>query len=100
MRALANELEANLWLELDTPRHARPALEAAYRLYAAWGATTKLRRLEQRHPSWFRGTSSGATSLAFGAGVQTTTSMAHALDADSIVKATQSISKEVEPQKL
>ena len=74
-------------------------MEAAHRLYAAWGATAKLRRLEQKHPSWLRA-GTRDTPLAFGAGTQTTTSMASSLDAGSIVKATQSISKEVEPQKL
>jgi predicted ATPase/HPt (histidine-containing phosphotransfer) domain-containing protein/PAS domain-containing protein len=100
MRALVNELEAKLWLGLGDARHARPAFEAAYRLYAAWGATRKLRRLELLQPGWVRSATSRDVPLVLSAATLTTSSTTSALDADSIVKATQSISKEVEPQKL
>lgn len=100
MRALVNEIEARLWFELDNPRHARPLIEAAYRLYAAWGATLKLRRMEKKYPLWFRNGSSSDAPLGFPARTQTTTSRTSALDTSSILKATQSLSREVEPQKL
>ena len=96
LRALTNELEAELWLDLGDARHARPALEAAYRLYAEWGATQKLRLLERRHPAWFA--AGTARDSAHGnAGLR---AQGDALDASSIVKATQSISSEVETRKL
>ncbi|HET7541059.1 MAG TPA: AAA family ATPase [Polyangiaceae bacterium] len=100
MRALINELEANFWLELDDPRHARPAFEAAYRLYAAWGATAKLRWMERKQPMWLRNGGLQDVPLVFATGTHTTSSRTSTLDASSILKATQSISKEVEPQKL
>ncbi len=100
MRGLVNEREANLWLELGDERHARVAYEAAYRLYAAWGATAKLRRMELEHPSWVRVGAAREGSVTASSSTQTTTAIAGALDAGSILKATQSISKEVETQKL
>jgi len=100
MRALVNELEARLWFELDNPRHARPLIESAYRLYAAWGATLKLRRMEKKYPLWFRNGGASDAPLGFSASTHTTTSRTSALDTSSILKATQSLSREVEPQKL
>lgn len=99
-RGLSLEREAELWLSLDEQRHARTCLEAAYRLYDGWGATAKLEQLEQKYPAWL---ASGLPSellqvganAAHGAG-----SGRGALDAASILKATQSISSEVHPQRL
>lgn len=97
-KALISELEAEMWLSRGDARHARPALEEAYRLYGNWGATTKLWRLERQHP-WLKA-SLGRERAGTPTGFATTTTTSSDLDAGSILKATQAISKEVETQKL
>lgn len=98
-RALANELEAELWLGRGDARRAKPALEEAYRLYAEWGATAKLRQLEHRH-GWLKGNATHDEASLLRSGTTTTTTTSNNLDTASILKATQAISKEVETQKL
>lgn len=99
-RGLSLEREAELWLSLDEQRHARTCLEAAYRLYDGWGAAAKLERLERKYPAWL---ASGLPSDLLQAGANAARGAGGgrgALDAASILKATQSISSEVHAQKL
>ncbi|HYP76860.1 MAG TPA: AAA family ATPase [Polyangiaceae bacterium] len=99
-RALTLEREAELWLDLNETRHARTCIEAAYRLYEGWGATAKLEILERKYPAWL---ASGLPSDLLQRNSDQPPSAGHrrgALDAASILKATQSISSEVHPHKL
>lgn len=100
LRALTHELEAELWLSRGDARRARPALEEAHRLYTVWGATAKTRQLE-RNNAWLKLARTRDESLPNWASRSTTTTTSSSgLDAESILKATQAISKEVETKRL
>jgi predicted ATPase/GAF domain-containing protein/HPt (histidine-containing phosphotransfer) domain-containing protein len=101
LRALANELVAEYWLDKSQRKIAKTYLEEAYYLYERWGAVAKLRELERRFPDWL------ATGPRPPAVTRTTThshshsaDRASSLDVDSMAKATRAISSEVKPDKL
>ncbi len=97
-RALTHELEAESWLDRGDGRRAKPALEEAHRLYGVWGASAKVRQLERRHP-WLKAATARDEAM-LRSGTMTATTTSNDLDAGSILKATQAISKEVETHKL
>ena len=90
LRALVHEREGELWLELGNERYARSALEASYRLYADWGALAKLRQLETKYPTYLDAGSLRSAPQARTISHSTTSSnVAGALDASSILKSTK-----------
>jgi predicted ATPase/serine phosphatase RsbU (regulator of sigma subunit) len=101
--ALANELAAEFYLSLDNGRVAAGYLGDAYQLYGRWGATAKLRQLEQAHaqlraPSPAGRVSGGAhDTLRLGT---SDSSQGPALDLGTVIKASQAISSEVQLDKL
>jgi predicted ATPase/GAF domain-containing protein len=95
LRALVHEHQAELWLSLDEPLHARTCLETAYRLYADWGATAKLELLSRQYPAMLADVIGGDSGVAH-AGL----AVGHGFDAASVLKATQSIFVEVESERL
>ncbi|HXX67479.1 MAG TPA: AAA family ATPase [Polyangiaceae bacterium] len=98
LRALILELHADFWTDRKHPHVARSFVQEAYYLYQRWGAQTKLRQLERRHP-WLAGSLSAASSLTLAHG-ETKLVVAGALDLASIVKATQAVSGEMKPDRL
>ncbi|KYF84365.1 hypothetical protein BE20_42940 [Sorangium cellulosum] len=95
LRALVHEHQAEMWLSLDEPLHARTCLEAAYRLYNDWGATAKLESLAREHPALLADAVLGEIATPRGAAAA-----GLGFDGASLLKATQSIFVEVEPERL
>jgi predicted ATPase/GAF domain-containing protein/HPt (histidine-containing phosphotransfer) domain-containing protein len=94
LRALIHEHQAELWLSLDDPLHARTCLETAYRLYADWGAAAKLELLARKYPAMLADLTAGEGT------VHGELALGHAFDAASLLKATESIFVEVESERL
>jgi predicted ATPase/signal transduction histidine kinase len=116
---LAGEWAAAFYLNQGLERAAQGYLREAHYAYGRWGATALTRRLEDRHPFLFpsaakpaRAVSTVTTVLGAGAltstgilsttttggtsaGLGTSTGVAASLDFDSIIKATQALSMEV-----
>jgi predicted ATPase/HPt (histidine-containing phosphotransfer) domain-containing protein len=95
LRALVHEHEAQMWLSMDEPLHGKTCLEAAYRLYADWGARAKLESLSREYPAQLANVAQGELP-ALRAGAAT----GQGFDSASLLKATQSIFVEVEPERL
>jgi predicted ATPase/PAS domain-containing protein/HPt (histidine-containing phosphotransfer) domain-containing protein len=95
LRALIHEQQAELWLSLDEPLHARTCLETAYRLYADWGANGKLELLARKYPAMLADAIGGGSTVT-----RARLAGGHGFDTASLLKATQSISVEVESERL
>lgn len=50
--ALANELAAKLWIELDNKRIASIYINSAYQLYKNWGAKAKTKALKEKYSEY------------------------------------------------
>lgn len=101
MRALANELLAEYWLEKSQRKIAKTFLDEAYYLYEHWGAIAKVRELERRFPDWLGlGPRPGLVTRTTTHSHGRTSGDVSSLDTESIVKATQAISSEVRPDRL
>ncbi|MEC5031366.1 MAG: ATP-binding protein, partial [Oscillatoria sp. PMC 1051.18] len=111
--ALANELAGKFYLDWGRPRIAQDYIIEAYYGYAHWGAKAKVADLEKRYPQLLapilqqtRSTlSTNETIFALGtvtsASSPTSSSSASvALDLAAILKASQTISGEIELDKL
>ena len=112
--ALANELAAKFYLYWGKQRIAQEYMTEAYYGYARWGAKTKVAEVERRYPQLLapilQQTYSpfSTTETIFTLGTVTSTSSATsssssvsvALDLAAILKASQTISCEIELEKL
>ncbi|MEB3282507.1 MAG: AAA family ATPase [Lyngbya sp.] len=112
VEALANELATNFYLEWDKQRIAQEYIIQAYYAYARWGATAKVADLEKRYPQLLAPIlqqtpsplSTSETVFALGSVTSTSatssSSVSVALDLAAILKASQTISSEIELEKL
>ncbi|MDZ8187359.1 MAG: AAA family ATPase [Nostoc sp. ChiSLP02] len=111
--AIANELAAKFYLDWGKQRLAEEYMTAAYYSYARWGARAKVADLERRYPQLLgvilEQTHSplSTNETIFPEGTLTSTSSATssssvsvALDLATILKASQTISGEIEFEKL
>jgi len=111
--ALANELAAKFYLEWGKQRIAKEYLIEAYYSYARWGAKAKVADLERRYRQFLAcilqqshsPVSISETIFALGTAASTTSassssSASVALDLAAILKASQTISSEIELEKL
>ncbi|XZO01633.1 MAG: AAA family ATPase [Microcoleus sp.] len=107
--ALANELAAKFYLNWGKKKVAAGYMQEAYYCYARWGAKAKLIDLEQRYPQLLtpilqqpRATDSLKETISRGTLTSThsATSISEALDLASLLKASQTISGEIELEKL
>jgi PAS domain S-box-containing protein len=112
--ALANELAAKLYLDWGKQRIAREYMIAAYYGYARWGAKAKVADLEKCYPQLLAPVlqqtrsplSTQETIFAVGTTVTSTssatssTSVSNALDLIAVLKASHTISGEIELEKL
>ncbi|KAF3890940.1 MULTISPECIES: trifunctional serine/threonine-protein kinase/ATP-binding protein/sensor histidine kinase [Nostocales] len=111
--ALANELAAKFYLEWKKEKVAAGYMQEAYYCYAKWGAKAKVVDLEKRYPQLLapilqptRSTlSTDETIFALGtltstSGVTSNSSISDILDLKAILKASQTISGEIELEKL
>jgi predicted ATPase/signal transduction histidine kinase len=104
--ALANELAAKFYLSRGQEKIAKTYMAEARYLYHKWGALAKVKWLEEKYRDLLRETAtpSEATRLSSRATVSTSgtssTSAAGALDFLSVLKASQTISGEIDLEKL
>ncbi|MEG4206916.1 AAA family ATPase [Microcoleus sp. Pol7_A1] len=108
--ALANELAAKFYLEWNKQRIAQEYLIEAYYGYARWGAKAKVADLERRYGQLLApilGQANSALSVnetVFAVGTVTSTSssstVSNSLDLCAILKASQTLSSEIELEKL
>lgn len=108
--ALANELAAKFYLDWGRERIAQEHMIEAYYCYARWGAIAKVADLERRYPQLLASilqetpTPFSVNETFFPSGTVTYTSssssVSHSLDLAAILKASQSLSGEIELKKL
>ncbi len=111
--ALANELAAKFYLDWDKQEIAQSYMTKAYYGYARWGAKAKVADLESRYPQLLAPilqktrTALSVNETVFALGTVTSTSsssssssVSDSLDLAAILKASQSISGEIELEKL
>ncbi|MEH2180612.1 AAA family ATPase [Nostoc sp.] len=103
--ALANELTAKFYLAQNKSKIAQVYLQEARYLYLQWGAIAKVKDLEAKYPqiltrilekavkSTLSSTSSNPTGL-------TSTSRCESLDLLTVIKASQTLSEEIQLDKL
>ncbi|TYQ31002.1 ATP-binding sensor histidine kinase [Pseudanabaena sp. UWO310] len=110
--AIANELAAKFYLDWDKERIAQEYMTEAYYGYARWGAKAKVADLERRYPQLLAFIleqprsllSTSETIFAVGS-TSTSSDTSHssasvALDLATILKASQTLSGEIELEKL
>ncbi|MDJ1183112.1 trifunctional serine/threonine-protein kinase/ATP-binding protein/sensor histidine kinase [Roseofilum casamattae] len=110
--ALANELAAKFYLEWGKTIIAETYLQKAYYCYAQWGAKAKTNDLEQRYPQLLKpivqsdrqslSLSTSLPKLPDNSHYQTTniTNFSEILDSSSLLKASQTLSGEIELEGL
>ncbi|MBE9103225.1 trifunctional serine/threonine-protein kinase/ATP-binding protein/sensor histidine kinase [Vacuolonema iberomarrocanum] len=117
--ALANELAAKFYLDWGKENVARGYLQDAYSGYSQWGAKAKLVDLEHRYPRLItpiahqpKGTSSATTTqfasstlaitqtLGSQTSLWSSASLADTFDLAAVLKAAQTLSSEIELDKL
>ncbi|MEH2378848.1 MAG: AAA family ATPase [Nostoc sp.] len=111
--ALANELAAKFYLDWDKQEIAQAYMTKAYYGYARWGAKAKVADLERRYPQLLTPilqqtrTPFSVNETVFALGTVTSTSsssssssVSDSLDLAAILKASQTISGEIELEKL
>lgn len=96
--ALANELAGQFFLEQSARRIARMYLKGAVDAYARWGAIGKVQAIEEAHHGLLF---EAASAYGIGAANSSIDSdFVEALDAISLVKASQAISGEIDMDRL
>ncbi|MEH2267069.1 MAG: AAA family ATPase, partial [Nostoc sp.] len=108
--ALANELAAKFYLEWGKERIAQEYIINAYYGYARWGAKAKVADLEKRYPQLLAAilqqtrSALSVNETLFAVGTLTSSSssssVSDSLDLAAILKASQTISGEIELEKL
>ncbi|MBD3560779.1 GAF domain-containing protein, partial [Planktothrix sp. FACHB-1355] len=112
--ALANELAARFYLDRGKEKFAQLYMQEAYYCYARWGAKAKVADLEKRYPQLLAPilqqnrsvVSTHETIVPLGtvtsisAATSSSTSISDTLDLKAILKASQTISGEIELSKL
>ncbi|MEG4810423.1 AAA family ATPase [Microcoleus sp. F8-D3] len=111
--ALANELAAKFYLDWGKKRIAGEYMIEAYYAYARWGAKAKVADLEKRYPQLLRPileqtrstlstheTLFTLGSVAYTSSATSSSNVSMALDLATILKASQTISGEIELEKL
>ncbi|BAY30939.1 serine/threonine protein kinase with two-component sensor domain [Nostoc carneum NIES-2107] len=111
--ALANELAAKFYLDWGKQRLAQEYIIEAYYAYARWGAKAKIADLEKRYPQLLApilqlthsSLSTNETILALGSVTlssshTSSSNISDSLDLKAILKASQTLSGEIELEKL
>ncbi|MFB2968321.1 AAA family ATPase [Aerosakkonema sp. BLCC-F183] len=111
--ALANELAAKFYLNWNKEKIAQIYMQEAYYCYARWGAKAKVADLEKRYPQLLapilqqtRSTLSthetifALSNVTYTSSTTSSSSASIALDLATIIKASQTISSEIELEKL
>jgi signal transduction histidine kinase/CheY-like chemotaxis protein len=86
--AIGNELAAKFWLEKGKPEFAELYFKKAHYGYFIWGAKVKYIELEKKYPQFIKTNSKQHQA-------NTTITSSNLLDLSSIMKASQTLSKEI-----
>ncbi len=92
--ALSCELAGHYYLEIKIPHTARYYLQDAYHAYQRWGAEAKVRELGEKFP--FLLSAGKAAQITDRTITKSGTVIKSFLDTDSILKASQTLSSEIE----
>ncbi|NMF58577.1 ATP-binding protein [Pseudanabaena yagii] len=100
--ALANELAAKFYLVLGKEKIAQVYMNEAYYAYARWGATAKVIDLENRYPQLLVSLRQQTDTHRFDQKLSLESFYNHStiLDLETLLKASQTISQEIELDKL
>lgn len=100
--ALANELAAKFYLALGKEKIAQVYMHEAYYAYARWGATAKVIDLENRYPQLFVSLRLQTDVPRVDQKLSLESCYQHStlLDLETLLKASQAISREIELDKL
>jgi PAS domain S-box-containing protein len=100
--ALANELTAKFYLGWGKEQVAQAYLTNAYYCYLRWGATAKIKDLEQRYPQLVKRFRKANTSIDSRNSLSNSSSntSGEVLDLAALMKSSQAISSEIELDKL
>jgi len=105
-QALANELAAKFYIDNKMNKIASTYMTEARYCYLKWGAVAKVKRLEKKHSDLFsmftdKDKSSTLSTKTLGNAKETqSTTSGEIFDIQTIIKATQSLSSEIEMDKL
>jgi predicted ATPase/GAF domain-containing protein len=91
--ALAYELAAKFYLDAGKTTIAEAYIQNARYRYLIWGATAKVKDLDEKYPQFF--STKLNTKTAILSTTTTVTQTSHALDFDTVMKASQTISSEI-----
>ena len=98
--ALANELAAKFYLDWGKEKIAGAYLTDAYYCYARWGAKAKTNQLEEKYPQLLapilQQTGEIKTEKATETLINTSTGTSNTLDLATVIKASQTLSEEIE----
>lgn len=99
--ALTCELAARFYVNRNQPHLARHYVQDAYYAYQQWGSAGKLKDLEARYPEFLLDPKRTATTTVLTTARSSTIQRAtNILDLTSVIKASQTISGEIVPDKL
>ena len=96
--ALANELASRYYFSKGKTKFAVTYLEDAYRGYKKWGAIAKIQYMEEKYPEMFL--SNVNAPITVSKSTSSTTNTMELLNMTSILKATQTISREIVLERL
>ena len=91
--ALGNELAAKFWHSRGKEDFAKLYMRKARQGYQIWGAKRKVEDLEEQYPQWF--TSGSYESAKITASTTTTGRLVESLDIETVIKASETLSKEI-----
>jgi serine phosphatase RsbU (regulator of sigma subunit) len=100
VEALANELAAKFYMRNDRDELAEFYFQKAWQVYRKWGATAKLKHLEERYPKYMRQPTYASMRTTGTLSASSTDTSSTSLDVNTILKATQTLSGEVQLKSL
>ena len=98
--ALGNELASKFWLSREKGDFAKLYMRKARQGYQIWGAKRKVEQLEEKYPQWFSSQSYESDKITTTSTATTSGKSAKSLDIESIIKASETLSKEIDLEKL
>lgn len=101
--ALAYELAGKFYLYINQDHFVHYYFREAHYAFQKWGATAKVKQLEQKYPQWLTATKAGIKTKSDQANLttsQTGNALGEVLDLATVVKASQAIASEIVLDKL
>ena len=98
--ALINECAARFYLRLNWLSGAKLHIQQAYYAYQRWGATYKCQLLAEQYPEWISALSSDVSTAGTTSTSTSGTFSLHDFDFMTIIKASQTIAREIQLSKL